>query len=154
MFEQCPNCNLDERRYTLIRHGTKTGDVQCSCPVCGSELDRRSIVNLLLEKKYECEVCKAGFAKNKYLKQHLRTVHRGMSFPCSSCWRTYARYENLSRHMKMCNTATPKSSMDGTMQTTTTMKQDESAPLSIPSTVKIDLSSDFVNTEYSEDGTE
>ena len=49
---------------------------------------------------YECELCDKTFSQEKYVKQHLKTVHEGINpFNCQTCQKSFTRKHNLDYHI-------------------------------------------------------
>ena len=74
------------------------------CNICGKLLKGKSnlkyhiqTVHQILEKKYFCEKCNAGFAFENGLNQHMRRVH-SEKYPCPLCGENFFEHR-LKRHI-------------------------------------------------------
>ena len=127
----CQNCTTDKFHFAIIEH--ETGE--CRCAVCGLQMNRQRVVNLLLQKRFECHICGVGYTTQQCAKQHAQRSHLRGTFPCLSCGLVYTRRVRLAQHTKtnhpelsknvpqMSDTASVKSevvSADMTMNNLTT----------------------------------
>ena len=90
-------CHTTDKFYfVIIEH--ETG--QCRCTVCGVQINRQKVVNLLLKKRFECDICSIGYTTKHCAKKHKERTHQTRIFRCLSCGLSYTRNERLAHHTK------------------------------------------------------
>ncbi len=92
----CHNCTTNKFHFVIIEH--ETGE--CRCTVCGVQINRQKVVNLLLKKRFECGICGIGYTTKRCAKKHTERTHRTGIFRCLICGLSYTRHARLAQHTK------------------------------------------------------
>nr|XP_022918955.1 zinc finger protein 271-like isoform X1 [Onthophagus taurus] len=113
MHQKCPFCSKTFSlkkylsRHILVMHGKKYQCVNCK-KNCTSEklLQEHNCLNTPDKDKFTCMFCNKKFAKESYMKKHLKTHSRKRDastpksgeFVCEVCAKTFDSLRNLRRH--------------------------------------------------------
>ena len=78
-----------------------------SCDFCGfrcktaQDLQHLLTQNHPLEPKFPCSHCPRIFKQNKFLWKHTSLAHRGQTWRCTACDKSFKQKSNLKRRMKI-----------------------------------------------------
>ena len=118
----CPVCNVGfSRSFSMMRHlqrchgvlprlknSVQKGKVTpLSCDSCGfkckaaQDLQHHMTQHHPLEPKFPCSHCPRIFKEKKILWNHTYRDHRGQTWRCTACDKSFKQKSNLKRHMQI-----------------------------------------------------
>ena len=77
-----------------------------NCEICDKSLSsneiRKKHINIVHgdEKRFVCNVCSRFFGLKMELTIHMQNYHHGEHHTCKICWKDFARFGSLKKHMK------------------------------------------------------
>jgi uncharacterized Zn-finger protein len=104
----CDFCHMKfKRRYYLKRHISihTNPDKKFTCDDCGlkcrskADIAKHVLTHIgVVEKRFFCQICNAGFSKQAHVVRHMRTHSVEKSFPCELCDKAYKDQYTLKTH--------------------------------------------------------
>ena len=105
---ECPFCDkrfLNKHHHATHKH-LHRNILNFPCLICNKKFLRLPVLRHHIRAEhgqcFECHHCDKEFASAKVLWQHLIEVDKLLI--CKKCWRTYAQYASLFRHLQTCTT--------------------------------------------------